>query len=44
MIAFEVIAVRVLAGIEQQANNVHLSVLGSQGERAVARFRTAFAG
>ena len=38
VIAFEVIAVRVLASIEQQANNVRMSVVGSQGESAVARF------
>jgi hypothetical protein len=31
------VAVGVLAGVEQQANNLRMSVLRSQGEGAVAR-------
>ena len=38
MVAFQVVAVGILAGVEQQANNLRMSVLRGQGERAVARF------
>ena len=38
MVAFEVVAVGILAGVEQQANDLRVSVLRGQGERAVARF------
>jgi hypothetical protein len=37
MVAIEVVAVRVLAGIEQEADNRLLSVLRSEQERVVAR-------
>jgi hypothetical protein len=38
MVAFEVVAVGVLTGVEQQANNLGMSVLCGQSERAMTRF------
>ena len=38
MVAFGIVAVGILAGVEQQANDLGMSVLRSQGERAMARF------
>src|SRR5689334_10536178 len=38
MVAFWVVAVGVLAGVEQQTNNLRMSLLCSQGESAVTRF------
>jgi len=38
MVAFGVVAIRILAGVEQKANGLRLSVLRSQGERAMAGF------
>ena len=38
MVAFRIVAVGVLPGIEQQANDLQMSVLRCEGERAVARF------
>ena len=38
MVAFEVVAVGVLAGVKQQPNNLRMPVLRGQRECAVARF------
>ncbi len=38
MVAFKIVAVGILAGVEQEANDLRMSELRSQRERAVARF------